>query len=449
MSQIENKPEVAQRGRMGTARLILSRLWGSLTRNLLLKVFSLLLAVLLWSVLIASDATLAREKVFPSVEVTVVGQETLRARKFIVTDDIAAMIPSVRVRAEVAQGSFDRVTASNFSPRIDLSKVKQAGEQELQVTVPTTTSGQVLEVEPSRIVVNVQEYATIGRIPVVVEVVGQNNPDLWVDTPRADPILVSVSGPKTMVDQVARVVAQLDQTTLSGDRTATRSALRFVPQDAEGKSLDSPLLQVSSYEGVKLDTVLVDVSSYPQREIPVDLSNVTTGEPAEGYELLSVQAEPATIAVAAAQSVLGELTNVFIDAPIQIAGENGTVSASARIKRMPDAKHVSLEEVVITATIAEKRIERTFRNRPIETLGLAEGLTAKLSRTKTGILLTGGYHWLNQLKDENVYVFVDVENLPPGEYELPIQVRVEGSNDYSCELEDAVVTVTISEAKAS
>lgn len=447
MSQLENKSDLAHRGRAGTARLLLARIGRALTRNVLLKVFSLFLAVLLWSVLIASDSALTREKVFPNVEVTVAGQDTLKNRGFIVTDDIAELIPTVRIRADVAQGSYDRVTAANFSPRIDLSKVRQAGEQELQVTVPSTSSGQVLEVEPSRVTLNVQEYTTIYRIPVVVEMTGELKPGLWADTPRADPTLVSVSGPKAMVDKVARAVVKLDQSILSGDRVSTRSALPFVLQDAEGNHLDSPLLQVRSYE-VFLNTISVDTTCYPEREIPVDLTTAVAGVPAEGYEVISITAEPASIEVAAQQSVLDALSRAFVDAPIDLEGATGTQSAPVRIKRVTDAKHTSMEEVVITAVIGEKRIDRAFRNLPIATLGLSDDQTAKLGRSKTGLTITGGYLWIKQLKESNIALYVDVAGLSPGEYRLPVQIRAEGSSDFSCKLDDALITVTIAQ-KAS
>lgn len=445
MSQLENKPDATRRGRTGVLQTLLSRAWGMLTRNLLLKVFSLFLAILLWSVLIASDSTLTREKTFPSVEVTISGQDALKTRGFIVTDDILALLPSVRVKAAVAQGSYERVLASNFTARVDLSRIRQAGEQELLVTVAPTSSGQVLEIEPSRIMVDVQEYATVGRIPVVVEVVGQAKADLWVDTPRADPILVSVSGPKSVVDRVSRVVAKLDQGLLSSDRVSTRSALHFEPQSADGQSLDMSLLQVSSYDGVNLDTVLVDVSCYPQREIPIDLSSAVQGSPAEGYEVLSVTVEPASIAVAAQKSVLDALSNVYIDTPVNVAEATGTMSGSARIKRIADSKHVSLEEVAITVAIAEQSVERLFRNLSIECVATPEGCTAKLDRAKTNVTLTGGYHWLKPLKDSGVSLYVDLAGLAPGEHVVPVKVRAEGSSEYSYLLDDPMIAVTIAQ----
>jgi len=416
-----------------------------LTGNVLRKVFALLLAVLLWSVLIASDDSLPREKVFANVEVTVAGEDELRARGFIVIDDLDELIPDVRIRADVAQGAFDRVVAGSFSPRINLSRVQQAGEQEVQITVPLVSSAQVLEVEPARVTLNVEEYVTVGRIPVVVELAGRARPDLWVDTPRSDPATVSVGGPKPLVDQVVRVVAELDQGMLNGDdRASLRTAVRIVPQDAAGNALASPLLHVSSNEGVRLERVNVDVGWYSQREIPVDLSSAVLGEPAEGYELLSITAQPMGVAVAAPQGALEELSRAFVE-PIDITDAKGTVSAPARVRRMADARYVSMEEIVITAVIAEQRIERRFRNLPIEVRGLPEDCTARLRVNRGGIAITGGYHWMKQLRDGDVTLYVDLASLPPGEHQAPIQAEARGADDYAYTSDMETVTVVITQ----
>jgi YbbR domain-containing protein len=314
--QVGNRPEPARRGRTALWRELARNLWRLLSRNTPLKLFSLFLAVLLWSVLIASDASLTREKILAAAEVSVSGQEALKARGLIVMDDISGLLPTVRLRVDVPQGAYDRVTAGNYAPRIDLSRVRQAGVQDLPVTMTSTSYGQVLEVEPSHVTVTVEQYSIRGRIPMEVETVGQLAPGLWADTPKVDPMLVSVSGPLPMVEKVARVTAQLDLSALTGERPTERSALRFMPEDADGNDLDSPLIQVSSNDGVILESVLVEVSCYPQRDVPVDLLSAVEGAPAEGYELTSVTAEPGQVAVSASQTVLDQLSRVFVDAPL-------------------------------------------------------------------------------------------------------------------------------------
>ena len=77
-----------------------------------LLLVSLLIAVLSWSALVASDATLTRPKFFTNVPVNVTNESTLKSRGFIVMDDIQALVPGVRMTVEVTQQNYGRVTST-------------------------------------------------------------------------------------------------------------------------------------------------------------------------------------------------------------------------------------------------------------------------------------------------------------------------------------------------
>ena len=84
----------APRGPFRGLRDMMARIVGS-KRFLLLA--SLLVAVLTWSVLVASDTTLTRPKTFQNVSVSVIGEPTLKSRGFIVMDDLDELVSGVRM----------------------------------------------------------------------------------------------------------------------------------------------------------------------------------------------------------------------------------------------------------------------------------------------------------------------------------------------------------------
>lgn len=443
MSQMENKPEWARPERRAPLRNAAKRVWHALTHNLWTKFCALFLAVLLWSALIASDSSLTREKVFANAEVTVSGQEALKSRGLIVMEKLEDRALTVRFKADVTQGNYERVAASNFGPRIDLSKIKQAGEQDVPIAMTSTSFGQIREVEPASVKVVVEEYRSSGYIPVEVKLTGELGEGLWADTPRADPILVSVGGPASMVDKVARVVVWLDQSILKGDRIPERNALPFEIQDAQGNVLDSPLLHVASNEGVGLDKILVNVTCYPKKAVEVDLESAVEGIPAEGYELAGITAEPKEVWIAAAQDALGEIRRALVDTALKIDGASETQSATLRIKRLTDAKHISVEEVTITAQIEEQVIERILRNMMVDVMGVPSNCTFKLSRIRMNATVNGGYRWLKTLDSSKARLFVDATGLEPGEYDLPVQMEIDDAQAYigTPELETVHVTI--------
>lgn len=422
---------------------ITRRVRSVMSSNWFLKIFSVLIAVFLWSVLIASDGTLLREKVFQNVEVTVTGADTLRTRGYIVLDDVSALIPSVRMKVEVPQANYSRATGASYNPRIDLTRIRSSGTQELSVTT-STSYGRVLEVEPSNVTVNVDVYAMRSRIPVVVETVGSMAENLWADAPRSDPSYVTIGGPQSVVTNVARAVAKLDLTTLTASPQTQRSAVALELQDKDGNVLDSPLVQITN-QSVIIDSIIVETDVYPSIELPIDAATAVTGTPAEGYVLDTVVVTPAALRVAATQEVLDGLSAAIVDSALSVEDATAAVSGTAKLKRMSDLKYVSASEVLITADVVEQQQEKTLKNVAISAEGAADGRAVKLSVSKTTVQITGGYGFVTALMAADVQLYVDVSGLAPGAYELPVQCRIDNAPPFGCALATTSVQVTITE----
>ena len=110
---------------------------------------ALLIAVALWAGLITQDPTLTREKLFTDVNVSVNGADALKRNGFIVLEDVAQVLDDVTVRVEVPQAQYASVQAGNYSVRIDLSRIKKAGQQEVKILSTNSTAyGTVVEIDP-------------------------------------------------------------------------------------------------------------------------------------------------------------------------------------------------------------------------------------------------------------------------------------------------------------
>ena len=137
------------------------------------KLLSLFLAVCLWAGLITQDPTLTRERVFNDVPVTVTGTDTLIGNGLIVVSGLEDENLSVRLRADVPQRSYSNAQASNYNPRVDVSRITETGEQTLRIqTSSTTTYGTVTSVSPESLTVVVDEYVTNYRVPITLNVTG-------------------------------------------------------------------------------------------------------------------------------------------------------------------------------------------------------------------------------------------------------------------------------------
>ena len=211
---------------------------------------------------------------------------------------------TVRMEVDVPQLSYNSVGATYYNPRLDLSKITAAGPQTLKITTTSTsTYGTVTELTPDTVQVEVEEYITRYRIPVTIEQKGEIPEGYYLDDLKLDPSLVAVSGPKSLVNQVRRAVAELDLSQLAPKEGGYAEAIPFKLLDAQGEEIVSDLISVTS-ESVLLDSVVVEYDLYPLQQISLSTLGLTKGEPAEGYEVKSVAVTPSIIQAAGPAEVL-------------------------------------------------------------------------------------------------------------------------------------------------
>ncbi len=437
-SRPTKRPE-APRGPFKELRRTVTRLLNS---KGFLMALSLLIAVLAWGALVASDGTLTRHKIFVGVPVNVTGEASLKAQGYIVMDDIRKLVPSARMTVEVSQQNYNRATISSYNPHFDLTDVTGSGENELKIEFSSQLYGPVVSCEPSSVKVNVERYMT-RRVPVVVELVGEIAEGAYLDSYRIDPTTLSVSGPQSLVTQVSRAVAQLNVSALSIDRPSDRTSLTVNLQNASGDVMASDKLEVTN-QTVITDSVVVDTELVPAQMVPLMTGELVAGTPAQGYELVGVDVSERELLVAAKTEVLRAIEFLTTDQPLNIEGATENVSGYVRIKRPGSIENTLPAEVAVTAVIGEKSTERTLRNVPIEIDGVDAAMKATLKTTRATVQLVGAYGFIHALQPDDVRLFVDVSGLEAGEHVLPVQISIDNAQEFSCALSTPEVSVVLS-----
>ena len=435
-SRPTKKPD-APRGPFRELRRVISRILGS---RAFLMALSLLTAVVFWSILVASDGTLTREKTFQNVAVSVTGESTLKSRGYIVMDDLDSLISGVKLTVEVTQSNYSRVSGTSYNPHIDLTQVTGEGENVLNVAFSSQLYGPVVSCEPSSVRVNVERYIT-RRVPVVLETSG-GLPGYYLDSAKTDPTMLSVSGPQSLVSQVARAVASIDVSLLSGERRSDRNSVQIRLQDAAGNTVDSDLIEITN-QTVLTDTVVVETELVPMREVPLEVESLVTGEPAEGYELLEVTVSQESLLIAAADEVLDAITVLTTDQPLSIEGATQDVTGTVRLRRPTGIENTVPYDVTVTARIGETTAQRTLRQVQVEVDGLDDSLRVSLSREKQTVQLTGPYTFIEGLSAGDVRLFVDVNGLGEGTHVVPVQISIDNAPEFACALSSPEITVTI------
>lgn len=416
-------------------------IWKRVRRHPFLKLTAVLIAILFWMIVIASDPTLERQKEMTAT-VSVTGADTLRSRGYVVTDDLTSSPITVNITARVTQGNYDRATAASFSPRLDLSQIMSDGQQEVSFSAGYSTYGEIQSFEPKSMTVNVERYITRSRVPVVVRVTGEMPQGLWRSATSCDPNLVSVSGPASLVEQVRRAVVELPLEGLRADMEDCQVTSPVTLETADGQTISSPLIRIT-FESVTVDSASIECSVLPTRSVAVDAASAITGTPAHGYEVGEIRVSPETVTVADSAEALKNLEAMFVQSPVDVTGATEDLLVTVPLAGATAHSYCSAREVAVSVTIRPATHTHTYNDLPVQVENLGPGLKAALSRAKLGAVLSGAYQDMESLKAANIHLYVDAQGLAAGVYNVEVQCRVDGAESYDFTPQQQTLTLTI------
>ena len=424
------------------------RVFRTVIHNWPWKLLALFLALCLWAGLITQDASLTRERVFTDVPLTISGAETLRRNGLIVLSGLEEDHLTAKLRVDVPQREYNTVTYTNYNPRVDLSRIAQPGEQEVRLSATSSTAyGSVQDITPATLSIVVDEYVTNYRVPVSVNLIGEYPEGFYGGAFSRDPSLVALSGPRSLVDQVARIYVDYDASLLKGEAGSVSTALpmRFV--DREGNEIVSDLLEATS-SGVVLRTIIISQDLYAIRELPVSETDLISGEPARGYQVTGVEISPKTLRAAGAKDILGDLESLFVEDTVSVEGAEESFSTTLRVRKPSELAYLNTTTVNVTVTVEPVTISSSLSNIKLSVRGTGSGLKAGSDTRTVSAVITGPQLLVESLRASDVNAFADASGLEePGEYILPVQFQVEDTDaqDLVFEATPATVTVTLSE----
>ena len=254
-----------------------------------------------------------RNKTFTNVSVNVYGAESLIRKGLIVTSDLQEQLKGISITAEVPQDQFASADASIFNLYVDEGAIQSAGSQELKILYnqPDPDYGRIIYVNPESIMVDVEEYITYTKLPIAVRI-EEDMPEGWyLKSLTVEPQTVSVSGPVSLVKDLARAVVSLDLTSQKWESGISRTISEFKLRNLKGEEISSPLLTVSS-EGNIINYVIIGMEIQPTREYNLQEIVQIKGEPAEGYQIVGEpEFREETITFAASESMLEELDELM------------------------------------------------------------------------------------------------------------------------------------------
>ena len=271
----------------------------------------------------------------------------------------------------------------------------------------------IAQIEPARLELSLEE-ATSRSLSVRAAITGEPALGYRMDDPVAIPESVRLSGPASLVDQVAEVVAPTDVTghRENIDTEVTLTALDSTGQVVEGVSLEPTTARVVTTVHQLVGYRLVAV-------IPIIKGQVETG-----YQVSSITVSPTLVTVFSPDpQAVDNLPGYVETESLNLTGAQADIEQTVSVQ-LPEGIYLAGDQSVIVQ-IQVAPIETTINvTRPVVIEGLATGLFAESSPVTASVILKGPLPVLNKLLYDDVRVVVDAEGLAAGAYQLTPQVII-------------------------
>lgn len=187
-------------------------------------------------------------------------------------------------------------------------------------------------------------------------------------------------------------------------------------------------------------TLALDLERSGRRVVPV--VPPTEGDPAPGFVVGRITAEPATVEVLGPESRLRELSEAITE-PVTVSASRERVRDVVTIGVADSAVRLAQpQSATVVVEILPAPVEREFGGVPVRWRNLGAGLRAQVVPSLARVSVRGRQEALVPLRADTIEAFVDLAGLGPGQYNLRVQVdppQTFGVSDIS----PAVVDVTI------
>ena len=419
-----------------TKEWFLQSLKNIFTKNIGVKIVALLFAVMLWGYVLA-DLNPYRVKTLQDISVSFDGEAELMAKGLCVRGDREEMLQSVSASVRTQIKNYSSLSSNAVTASINLRNISEAAVYDLPITASISSAlGIIQQVMPSTAKVEIDSLVS-KTVPVSCEFTGEVKDGYWADmNSLSSTARLDISGPRTDVARISRAECLIDLT----DRTSTIfGTFDLVLYDAENQVIDSSIVVGT----VPSSTVRLPI--YPIKEVPIDVESSLLGADklAANYELTSYATAPSYVRIVGSESALKEVESLALE-PFSISGAKESITYDAELLVPDNVQLLDNPIVQVTLDITEKVDSLSFDQLPIQITGLGKEYSAKAEPETTGLTLTGRVSLLSVLKRSDIKIDVDVTDLGPGRYELPVTVYVR-NDDITMELTTAptVQSVTV------
>lgn len=394
-----------------------------LKRNWKIKLLSLIIAIFMWSYIIASTN--------PSIPIRLSGvpiiyenTDSLSADDLMIDADTQRTVDisliGQRNRIINITNSHVRVTADFQGLGEGLNNVR------LNYAVP---DGITIEDYQSSLDVNIEKIIN-REFPVEIQNVGNLPADYMLESRQVVPNSITIRGPRSNIDRIAKVVTELDLSNLEGNININKDVRAI---DENGETVEN-----LTY-GQDFANIIAVV--YKQKEVTIDKNLV--GEIGDNYRVDSAELNKSTVLIKGPKEAIDKINSIETQ---EINIEELTQSRTIPVKfTLPsDISLVSEESDYTINIVVNQKTNKTLEipKAQIEVRNKPQNLSATINSDSIKISVIGFQDDLEKIKVENIKLIVDLNSKEAGTSQIKPIIQLNGT-EMNSELVQSVENVSV------
>lgn len=387
--------------------------------NLGLKIMAVLFAVFLWWTVVNIDDPVQSQTYQVEVQIKNPQVVTNAGKSYQIDDSLKTVKVTVKARRKV----LDEIKASDITATADLLEMETvSGIVPIRIEIKGFDYEEATA-NPRNIQITTEDTDK-RTFPIQVATTGsvQDGYILDKENTAAVPQSIAISGPKSSLGRITRVVAKVDVSELSADSQLQAeviyydSADNIVPKDSLSSNCDK--------NGVMVDVKLLKTKEV---EIRFDTSEIIV---ADGYLFKELEVEPQKITIAGTIDKLATVTNIMVGSEAlkqdNIASNVETVINIEEY--LPDGIQLADEDSgnIVVRILLEEAGTKTILLpvRSIKVNGTPEGFDVTYGpEQEVSLKFSGPTEVLESLTSEKIIASINLaEYTKEGTYDIPVQI---------------------------
>lgn len=324
-----------------------------LTNNLALKLAALAFAFLLW-LIVVNEIDPVERRTYSNVVVTMLHDELIlnKGNTYRIVNGNTATVTVTAKRS-----ILEKITPEAIRATADIKDIQLSSFVPIEVAIGgfegEYRSATAL---PNNVEIKI-ESSKSTKFPINVETIGTLQDGYVLGNLVAQPETVQISGPKSLIGRIEKVVARVDINGISSDSTLEAELVLY---DGGGNVIDQTSLE-TNIGGDKKVRVKVELLSTKIVEVKADVTGIS---PEIGYKIGDVTCEPQRISIAGLEEDIADISEITISSDMLLADNisektEETIDISSALPENIRLANENEKNVVVTIRV-EKAGVKTF-----------------------------------------------------------------------------------------